>query len=198
MWEEQRLFSWPFALPPPLLSWWWKSSSSHIPAVPGSGEELLWLLSVLSPSWISLRFGSDSLFLRKKCVLLERVCKCAGLQSLKSLLTFHWKSWRRKEGNLLWTDTALNSSFNESSYERRFKVKKRETSDGINFFLCLCITGQALLLNNEKEVGAGIDFTMMQIRFVYSCRHKWEFKARHHLKEGRNGKLNLSLLHWKL
>lgn len=64
--REQRLFSWPFALPPPLLPWWWKSSGSHVPAAAGSGEELLWLLSVLSPLWISLRFDRDFLSFREK------------------------------------------------------------------------------------------------------------------------------------
>lgn len=75
--REQRLFSWPFALPPPLLPWWWKSSSSHVPAAPGSEEELLWLLSVLSPLWISLRFDRDSLsFRKKKNVILASLQMC--------------------------------------------------------------------------------------------------------------------------
>lgn len=70
-------------------------------------------------------------------MLFQQVCKCAGLKSLKLLLTFHGVSQSRKECNLLRTDTVLNSSFNESLYQRRFKVKKREIPDGINFFLCL-------------------------------------------------------------
>lgn len=56
---------------------------------------------------------------------------------LKIIVNLSQSVTKKKGKQPFTTDTLLNSSFKESSYQRRFKVKNRETPDGINFFLCL-------------------------------------------------------------